>query len=385
MDFQLTAEQKAWQERCREFARTEIAPVAAEHDREAKFPYEVLRKAVDQRLFAPNLPAKFGGLGCSRLEVNLYLEELYRADPGIADAIFGVAMGADVFSFTGSEEQHERWLRPLSEGKAFCAVAFSEPTAGTDAANYQTRAIRDGDSYIITGDKSIVSNGPVADYFFVAAKTDPTKGHRGMSLLIVEADRPGIELTDIRTMGFRARGSCDMSLRDVRVPVSNLVGEEGQCFYQLMTFFDLRRMEWAARALGIAQGAFDAAKKFALKREAFGKPISDLQAIQFKLVDMAIAIESARLLSYKTAFIFDTDSKQRTKLSAMAKVLSSRTAVEVTREALQIHGWQGYTDNYPVERFYRDAKATEIIEATSEILRVVAARQLIKEEEESEH
>lgn len=381
MDFQLTAEQEAWQKQVRAFARQEIAPVAAEHDREASFPYGVLAKAVAQHLFAPQVPQKYGGLGRRRLEVSLYLEELYRADGGIADALFGVAGGADIWGFTGSEEQREHWLRPLPQGKALSSVCFTEPTAGTDAAAYQTLAIRQGDSYIITGDKSIVSNARPAAYFFVAAKTDPEKGHRGMSLFIVEADRPGLEFTDIRTLGLRARGFCDIRFRHVRIPARNLVGEEGQCFYQLMRFFDLRRMSWAARALGLAQGAFDAAKKYSLERVAFGKPISELQAIQFKLVDMAIAIEAARLLAYRAAWTFDTESAQSTKLAAMAKVLASRTAVDVAREAIQIHGWYGYTDRYPVERFYRDAKATEIIEATSEILRVVAARCLLKETE----
>jgi len=380
MDFSLPDELEAVREEVRRFGEDEIEPVATQHDVEETYPHEVMDEAAKMGLTGAHLPVEYGGTGYSPVEMAVLVEELFAIDPGIALCIVSAAFGADAILEFGTEEQKEDYLTPIAEGDAVMGTAISEPQAGSDVTSIDTSAEKDGDGWVINGNKMWITNGSVGDYFVIMTETDPEVEDRysGFSQILVEADRAGFTAEKITgKLGIRASDTAELILDDVRVPEENLIGTRGMGFLQLMQFFDETRTMVAAQGVGIAEGATDRALAYAQEREQFGKPISDFQAIQHKLADMHTQTEAARLLTYKSAWSIDNADEQLTSLASMAKEYASRVAVEVANEALQIHGGAGYVNDFDVERFYRDAKITQIYEGTSEIQKNIIARELL--------
>ncbi|WP_135830191.1 acyl-CoA dehydrogenase family protein [Halorussus halobius] len=380
MDFGLSDEQQAIRDEVRRFAENEIAPVASEYDREEKYPWELMDKAAEMGLTGANIPIEYGGAGYTPLETALVVEELFAVDPGIGLSITSAAFGADAIREFGTEEQKEEYLRPVAEGDAIMGTAISEPDTGSDVSSVSTRAEKDGDEWVLNGNKMWITNGSVGDYFVVMTETDPEIEDRysGFSQLVVEADRDGFESEKITgKLGIRASDTAELIFDDVRVPEENLVGQRGMGFLQLMQFFDETRTMVAAQGVGIAKGACERALEYAQDREQFGRSISEFQAIQHKLAEMHTQTEAARNLTYKSAWSIDNKDDQLTQLASMAKEFASRVAVECADEAVQIHGGAGYVDDFDVERLYRDAKITQIYEGTTEIQKNVIARELL--------
>ncbi|QCC50261.1 acyl-CoA dehydrogenase family protein [Halapricum salinum] len=380
MDFELEDHQEQVREEVRKFAANEIEPVATEYDEAEKFPHEIVDKAAEMGLTGANIPMEYGGAGYSTLDVAIITEELFAVDPGIALSIIAASFGSDAIMGFGTEEQKERWLEPVAAGDAIMGTAISEPDTGSDVSSISTRAEKDGDEWVINGNKMWITNGTVGDYFVVMTKTDPEAEGRynGFSQIVVESDRDGFEAEKITgKLGIRASDTAELIFDNVRVPEENLVGTRGGGFLQLMQFFDETRTAVAAQGVGIAKGAAEAALDYAQEREQFGKPIGEFQAIQHKLADMYTQTEAARQLTYKSAWSVDNKSDQLTMLASMAKEYASRVAVEVADEAVQIHGGAGYVNDFPVERFYRDAKITQIYEGTTEIQKNIIARELM--------
>ncbi|MFB6362370.1 MAG: acyl-CoA dehydrogenase family protein [Halobacteriales archaeon] len=383
MDFGLTDEQQAICEEVRRFGENEIAPVAAEHDRTETYPDEVMDEAVEMGLPGAHLPVEYGGAGYSSLEMALIVEELFAIDPGIALCITSAAFGADALLEYGTEEQKEAYLPPITAGDAVMGAAISEPGAGSDVTAIDTTAELDGNEWVINGNKMWITNGSVGDYFVVLCETDPEVEDRysGFSQIIVEADRDGFSADKITgKLGIRASDTAELLFDDVRVPESNLVGTRGFGFLQLMQFFDVTRTMVAAQGVGIAKGAAERALEYAQEREQFSRSISEFQAIQHKLADMHTDTEAARQLTYKSAWSAEHADEQLTSLASMAKEFASRVAVDVTDEAVQIHGGAGYVDDFDVGRLYRDAKITQIYEGTTEIQKNIIARELLGKE-----
>jgi alkylation response protein AidB-like acyl-CoA dehydrogenase len=380
MDFELESHQEQVREEVRKFAENEIEPVATEYDVAEKFPHEIVDKAAEMGLTGANIPMEYGGAGYSTLDVAIITEELFSVDPGIALSIIAASFGSDAIMGFGTEEQKERWLEPVAAGDAIMGTAISEPDTGSDVSSISTRAEKEGDEWVINGNKMWITNGTVGDYFVVMTKTDPDAEGRynGFSQIVVESDRDGFEAEKITgKLGIRASDTAELIFDNVRVPEENLVGTQGGGFLQLMQFFDETRTAVAAQGVGIAKGAAEAALDYAKEREQFGKPIGEFQAIQHKLADMHTQTEAARQLTYKSAWSVDEKGDQLTMLASMAKEFASRVAVEVADEAVQIHGGAGYVNDFPVERFYRDAKITQIYEGTSEIQKNIIARELL--------
>ncbi|MEF8853378.1 MAG: acyl-CoA dehydrogenase family protein [Haloarculaceae archaeon] len=380
MDFALSDEQKQVRDEVRRFAENEIEPVATEHDREEKFPHEVLDEAAELGLVGSNVPVEYGGIGYDYLTNVIIVEELFAADPGIGLSISSAAFGADALDAFGTEDQKEEYLRPVATGEAIMGSAISEPDVGSDVSSVSTAAEKDGDEWVINGNKMWITNGSVGDFFVVLCQTDPDAEGRynGFSQVIVESDRDGFEAEKITgKLGIRASDTAELVFDDVRVPEENLLGTRGAGFLQLMQFFDETRTAVAAQGVGIARGAAERALEYAQEREQFGKPISEFQAIQHKLADMYTETEAARQLTYKSAWSVDHADEQLTRLASMAKEYASRVAVDVADEAVQIHGGAGYVDDFDVERFYRDAKITQIYEGTTEIQKNIIARELL--------
>mgnify|MGYP000427527748 CR=1 FL=1 len=380
MDFALTEEQEAIVDEVRRFAENEIDPVAEEYDVEEKYPYEIMDKAAEMGLTGAGIPMEYGGAGYSPLENALIIEELFAHDPGIGLSITSAAFGADAIREFGTEEQKEEYLAPIASGDAVMGTAISEPDSGSDVSSVSTQAEKDGDEYVINGNKMWITNGSVGDYFVVLCQTDPDASDRysGFSQILVESDRDGFSSEKITgKLGIRASDTAELIFDDLRVPEENLIGTEGAGFLQLMQFFDETRTMVAAQGVGIAEGAFRAAKEYAQDREQFGRPISDFQAIQHKLAEMRTNLEAARMLTYKSAWSVNNADGQLTALASMAKEFASRTAVEAADEAVQIHGGAGYVNDFPVERLYRDAKITQIYEGTTEIQKNIIARELL--------
>jgi alkylation response protein AidB-like acyl-CoA dehydrogenase len=380
MDFELESHQEQVREEVRKFAENEIEPVATEYDVAEKFPHEIVDKAAEMGLTGANIPMEYGGAGYSTLDVAIITEELFAVDPGIALSIIAASFGSDAIMGFGTEEQKERWLEPVAAGDAIMGTAISEPDTGSDVSSVSTTAEKDGDEWVINGNKMWITNGTVGDYFVVMTKTDPDAEGRynGFSQIVVESDRDGFEAEKITgKLGIRASDTAELLFDNVRVPEENLVGTRGGGFLQLMQFFDETRTAVAAQGVGIAKGAAEAALDYAQEREQFGKPIGEFQAIQHKLADMHTQTEAARQLTYKSAWSVDEKGDQLTMLASMAKEYASRVAVEVADEAVQIHGGAGYVNDFPVERFYRDAKITQIYEGTSEIQKNIIARELL--------
>ena len=380
MEFGLTEEQQAVRDEVRRFAENEVAPVAKEYDQEEKFPWEVMDEAAKMGLTGANIPVEYGGAGYSPLETAIITEELFAVDPGIGLCVTSAAFGADAIIEFGTEEQKEEYLTPVAEGDAIMGTAISEPDTGSDVSSVSTTAEKDGDEWVINGNKMWITNGSVGDYFVVMTETDPDVDDRysGFSQIIVESDRDGFEADKITgKLGIRASDTAELIFDDVRVPEENLVGTRGMGFLQLMQFFDETRTAVAAQGVGIAKGAAERALEYAEEREQFGRSISEFQAIQHKLAEMHTQTEAARNLTYKSAWSVENDEGNLTQLASMAKEYASRIAVEVADEAVQVHGGSGYVNDFDVERFYRDAKITQIYEGTTEIQKNVIARELL--------
>ena len=379
MDFELPDEIDQIRKEVRRFGENEIEPVANEYDREEKYPYDVVDQAVEMGLIGASIPIEYGGAGYSVLETSIIAEEMFAIDPGIAFCILASSFGTEAIQEFGTEEQKDEFLAPVAAGEKISGAAISEPDTGSDVSSVSTRAEKDGDEWVINGNKMWISNGTVGDFFVVLCDTNPDADGRynGFSQIIVESDRDGFEADKITgKLGIRASDTAELILDDVRVPEENLVGTPGMGFLQQMQFFDDTRTGVAAQGVGLARGAAERALEYAQEREQFGQPIAEFQAIQHKLADMHTDIEAARNLTYKAAWSVDQD-EDITKLASMAKEYASRVAVDVANEAVQVHGGAGYVDDFDVERFYRDAKILQIYEGTTEIQKNIIGRELL--------
>jgi len=379
VDFELSPEQKLIKKTARKFAEEVIRPAAKHHDETCQYPHEIVKEAVKLDLVASGIPAEYGGGGLDFLTAILVIEELFRGDPGIAQCITARGFGLEMILRYGTEEQKKKYVMPVAKGDWVCGSAITEPDAGSDVASLKTRAVKDGNDYVINGSKMFITNGSVADFVIVFTRTDtnPPERHGGITAFVVETDRKGFTAEAMHNkLGIRASDLAALTFENLRVPAENIVGQEGMGFYHLMTFFASGRTAVAAQAVGLAQGAFDEAFKYAQERSQFGRPIVDFQAIQFKLADMATDIEAARWLVYRAASEI-AKGENPAREASMAKLFAGRVAREVANEALQIHGGYGFIKEYHVERFYRDAKIMELYEGTSEIQRVIIARSLL--------
>ncbi len=380
MEFELTDEQRQLKEEVRRFADEEIRPIATEHDVEESYPHEVMDTAAEMGLLAPHVPVEYGGVGYTALENAILTEELFAADPGIGLCISSAGFGAEAIMGFGTDEQKEEILPAVTAGEAIMGSAISEPQAGSDVTAIATRAEFDGDEWVINGSKTWITNGTVADYLVVVCETDPEIEDRysGYSQILLETDRDGVTCEKITgKLGIRASDTAEVVFDDVRVPESNLIGQRGMGFLQLMQFFDETRTAVAAQGVGIARGASERALEYAQEREQFGRQISEFQAITHKLAEMHTNTEAARWLTYRSAWAVDNEGDELTALASMAKEFASRVAVEVATEAVQIHGGAGFVNDFDVERLYRDAKITQIYEGTSEIQKNIIARELL--------
>ncbi|WP_332900171.1 acyl-CoA dehydrogenase family protein [Haladaptatus sp. CMSO5] len=379
MAFSLSDEHRAIRQAVREFGENEIVPVAREHDEQKKYPEAIRKKAAQFDFVAPNIPLEYGGAGMDKLSSVLVTEELWRADPGIGSAVGSAGFGTDMIIEFGSEWMKEEWLPKIAAGESASASAISEPAHGSNVAGIETRAEKDGDEYVLNGNKMWITNGTVADVAVVMAKTDPDAGHRGITAFLVPTDVEGLSADKIdNKLGIRASDLAELRLSDVRISEENVIGEVNEGFYQLMEFFASGRTNVAAQAVGAGQGALDAALDYAGEREQFGKPISEFQAISHKLAEMATNVEAARSLVYRAATaVEEGDQDLASRFSSMAKLFASERSVEVADEAIQVHGGAGYVSDHPVERFYRDARITKIYEGTSEIQKTIIAKQLL--------
>ena len=378
--FPFTEEHEMIRQTARDFAQKEIAPIAAEFDESGEFPYDTIKKMGEMGLMGIEVPEDYGGAGMDTLAYVLALEEICKAD-----AAHGTIMSVNnsLFCFGilkfGTEKQKQKYLRAVASGKAIGAYSLTEPMSGSDAGAMRTRAERDGESYILNGRKSWVTSAPVADYVVVFLMTDPAKKHRGITAFIVETNTAGFMRGKKEPkLGIRASATSEIVFENCRIPLENRLGAEGEGFKIAMTVLDAGRIGIAAQALGIAEAAYAASVQYAQEREAFGQKIGEFQGISFKLADMKTRIEAARLLLYQAALAKErskTSGERFTLEASMAKLFASETAMFVTHAALQIHGGMGYSKELPIERYFRDAKITEIYEGTSEIQRLVIARQ----------
>jgi len=379
MDFELTDEQELIREAVREFADTEVAPIAAEVDRDHRFPAELIPKLADLNLMGMPYPEKMGGAGADYLSYVIAIEELSRACATTSVIVSAHSSLATwpIYKF-GTPAQHDKYLPEMTSGRRLGAFALTEPGAGTDAGAGTTTAVLKGDEYVLNGSKIFISNAPYAEIYIVFAKTDPSVGTRGMSAFIVERDTPGFSVGEAEhKLGIRGSSTPPLYFSDCHIPADALLGGEGDGFKVAMQTLDGGRIGIAAQALGIAQAALDASVSYAKERVQFGKPIATLQAIQWMIADMATEIDAARLLVYRAASCVDNQRPYSTE-GAMAKLFASETATRVAGKAIQIHGGYGYTESYPVERNWRDAKITEIYEGTSEVQRMVIARSCLR-------
>ena len=380
MDYFLTDEQKMVRDLARQVADEKIRPVAAQYDESGEFPWEIMEALAGMDFFRIYLDAEYGGLGLGTMGLVLVTEELSKACGGISLGFAATALGTYPIIMFGSDEQKKKYLPDLASGKKLAAFGLTEPEAGSDVTRMMTTAKKDGDSYVLNGVKHFITNGGVAKIYTIIATTDPTKGSRGASAFIVEEGTPGFTYgKKEHKMGIRASATCELIFDGCRVPRENLIGKEGMGFPVALRTLDRSRPGVAAQALGIAQGAMDHALAYSRKRVQFGQPISSFQAIQFKFADMGTKIEAARALIYSVARMIDAGVKDFSKEAAMAKLFASDVAMEATTEAVQIFGGYGYMKEYPIEKYMRDAKITQIYEGTSEIQRNMIGRAMVKE------
>ncbi len=379
MNFDLTEEQIAIRDTARDFAETEIAPTSVERDLTSEFPTEIVKKLGELGFMGMMVSPEWSGAGMDTMSYVLAIEEISKVDASVG-VIMSVNNSLVCYGLEkwGSEYLKEKYLKPLASGKMLGAFCLSEPEAGSDATQQRTEAVSDGDHYVLNGMKNWITNGTQADVYFLQAMTDKSKGYKGISTFIVDKNLPGIEVGKKEDkMGIRSSDTCTLGLNNVRVPKENILGAEGIGFKIAMSTLNGGRIGVAAQALGIARASYEASVKYSKQRKAFDSTISNLQAIQFKLADMATIIEAASLLIYRSALNKDS-GKPYIKEASMGKLLASQAAVNCSLEAIQVHGGYGYVREYLVERFMRDAKITQIYEGTSEIQKLVIARELLK-------
>lgn len=379
MVFRLSDEHKMIQDAARDFAQEEIVPVAAQFDESGEFPYETIKKMGELGFMGVEVPEAYGGTGLDAVAQMLALIEVSKADAahGTIMSVCSTLFSSPLIRF-GTDEQRNKYLVPVASGQKIGAYSLTEPMSGSDAATMRTVAVRDGDAYVINGTKSWVSNGPAADFIILFAMTDPGIGHKGISAFVVETDSPGVEVGRKEDkLGIRASATCEFYYKDYRCPVENRIGNEGDGFKIAMAVLDAGRIGIACQAVGIAEAAYEASVQYSQERQAFGRPIGQFQGIQWKIADMKCRLEASRLLTYQASLAKERAKKNGARFTteaSVAKLFSSETAVFCANHAVQIHAGMGYTKELPVERYYRDAKITEIYEGTSEIQRVVIAR-----------
>ena len=380
MNFNLTEEQIQIRDAARDFAINEIAPSSVERDINAEFPADIVKQLGEMGFMGMMVSPEWGGSGLDTVSYVLAMEEISKVDASVG-VIMSVNNSLVCFGLEkwGTNEQKEKYLRPLAMGQKLGAFCLSEPEAGSDATNQKTEAVKDGDFYVLNGMKNWITNGTKADYYLIQAQTDKAKGYKGITTFIVEQAFSGLEVGKKEDkLGIRSSDTCTIGLNNCRVPKENILGEEGLGFKIAMETLNGGRIGIAAQALGIAAASLEAAVKYSKERKAFDEPISNLQAIQFKLADMAVNLETARLLVLQSALKKDNKEKF-IKEAAQGKLYASKVAVQNALEAIQIHGGYGYVREYLVERYLRDAKITEIYEGTSEIQKMVIARELLKD------
>ena len=379
ISFSLTEEQEMLRQTARKFAQKEIIPVAAQHDRDGEFPREIVQKAFDTGLMNDVVPPEYGGAGTSYADSCIISEELAAGCAGVATTIITNSLALTPIVLVGTDEQKKRFLTPMCEKLTFAAFCLTEPEAGSDVGAISTTAVRDGDCYVINGTKHFITNGGVADHYTVFASTDRSRGARGLSAIVVRKDETSGVSTgkELDKMGQRASNTTEVVFEDVRVPVENRLGKEGDGFKIAMMTFDTTRPVVAAVSVGVARAAYEYAVEYVKERVQFGAPLAKNQAIQFEIADMAMKISAARLLTWHAAWLVD-QGIQQSKESAFAKAFAADTAMEITTKAVQLFGGYGYSKEYPVEKLMRDAKLLQIYEGTSEIQRLVIARNVFK-------
>ncbi|MFI8577064.1 acyl-CoA dehydrogenase [Rossellomorea aquimaris] len=379
MNFKLSEEHEMIRKMVRDFARNEVAPTAAERDEEERFDMDLFKKMAELGLTGIPWPEEYGGIGSDYLAYCIAVEELSRvcASTGVTLSAHTSLAGWPVYKF-GTEEQKQKYLRPMAQGEKIGAYGLTEPGSGSDAGGMKTTAHLEGDHYVLNGSKIFITNGGIADTYIVFALTDPSQRQRGTSAFIVEKEYKGFSVgKKEKKLGIRSSPTTEIVFEDCKVPKENMLGNEGDGFKIAMMTLDGGRNGIAAQAVGIAQGALDASVEYAKEREQFGKPIAANQGISFKIADMATSIEASRLLTYQAAWL-ESEGLPYGKESAMSKLMAGDTAMKVTTEAVQIFGGYGYTKDYPVERYMRDAKITQIYEGTQEIQRLVISRMVTK-------
>lgn len=380
MSIQLTDEQLMIRSMVRDFAREVVAPEAARRDHDKQFPGEILKQMGQLGLMGMMIPAELGGSGADTISYVLALSEIASAcaSTAVVMSVQNSIVCESIYRM-GSDDQHQRFLKPLAQGKAIGAFALTEPNAGSDPVSQKTKAVRDGDTYILTGTKRFITSGKNAEVVIVTAVTDSSKRHKGITAFIVPRDTPGFKVGSVEDkMGLRASDTTDLNFDDCPIPVDQRLGQEGQGFELAMKGLDGGRIGIAAQSIGVAQAALDAAVSYAQEREQFGVKISKFQGLRWMIADMATELEAARQLTYSAAVMKDR-GENYTQQASMAKLFASEMVNRVTAQALQIHGGYGYTKEYPVERYYRDARVFTIYEGTSEIQRVVISNNIFKD------
>lgn len=379
MDFELSEEQKMIQEMARDFTENEIKPKAPELDRTERHPVEIVQKMAELNLMGIAIPDVYGGGGADIVSYAVALEEISRgcASVGVIMSVNNSLVCDPIYTF-GTEEQKKKYLTPLAGGKKLGCFGLTEPEAGSDAAAQKTTAVLQGDEWVINGKKNFITNGNVADYCVLLAMTDRSKGSKGISSFIVDCKAPGFSVGVVeKKLGIKASGTAELIFEDYRMSKENLLGQVGQGFYVAMNTLDGGRIGIASQALGIARAALEAATDYSKTRVQFGKPISQFQAIQWMIADMATELDAARLLTLRAAFLKDHKMRYE-KEAAMAKLYASEAASRITTKAIQIHGGYGYIQEYNVERHFRDARITELYEGTSEVMRLVISSNILK-------
>ncbi|HIC86334.1 MAG TPA: acyl-CoA dehydrogenase [Desulfobacterales bacterium] len=383
--YELTDEQKMLKETVARIAKEQVAPGAEQRDEEAKFPWDMVEILRENALFGADFPEKYGGSEMGLLSLCLAIEELAKVCASTAVLLLVHELGATPILLAGNDAQKDRYLPKLATGEHLAAFGLTEPNAGSDVAGLKTRAVKEGDYYILNGTKTFISHGDVSEVICIAARTDSSQpGHKGISFFIVERNTPGFSIgKKEKKLGLRASSTVELILEDAKVPAENLLLEEGKGFHIAMKTLDFTRIPVAAQAIGIAQGALDYAVQYTKERVQFGKPLFSFQGLQWMMADMAAEVEAARQLTYKAASVFEKLPKNMDKLpketirySAMAKLVAAETAMKVTTDAVQLLGGYGYVREYPLERMMRDAKITQIYEGTSQIQKIIISNTL---------
>lgn len=381
MDFRFTPEQEMFRHSLREFVDREIRPVALDWEHSGRYPTEIIDKMKQMGLFGLLVPAEYGGMEADMVSFALAFEEISRGWMGVSGTLGSHSLSCWMIAHHGTEDQKQKYLSELASGERRTGIGLTEPGAGTDLQGIETRAVLDGDHYVVNGTKIWITNARHADPMPILVKTDPTAEprHRGMSVLLVDADTPGYSVSrDLGKLGYKGTETCEIVLQDARVPVENLLGGvEGRGLQQALSALETGRVNIAARAVGVAQAAFDAALEYSQERHAFGQPVIDFQAIQLKMADMATSLQAARLLTYWAASRLDQGERADLE-SSMAKLFASEAALEISLDSMRVHGAYGYSTELEIERYYRDAPLMAIGEGTNEVLRTVIAKALRK-------